>query len=88
MNHYKFYAKPFVTNVFSSAEAETYGIFHITKKSIPIFHLLIHTGYPQEQPTPICTDNITSKGFVNRNMQMKMSKTWDMQLHWLHDRQK
>ena len=43
--------------------------------------------HPQMQPTPIRTDNSTSAGFVNRNMQMKASKTWDMQLHWLRDSQ-
>ena len=26
-------------------------------------------------------------GFVNKKMQMKASKTWDMQLHWLRDKE-
>lgn len=67
--------------VSSAVEAETYGTFHNAKFSIPIVHLLTHMGHPQEQPTLICTDNSTSAGFVNCNMQMKQSKTWDMQLH-------
>ena len=44
-------------------------------------------GHKQNQPTPIRTDNSTSAGFVNKNMQMKHSKTWDMQLHWLRDKE-
>ena len=44
-------------------------------------------GHKQNQPTPIRTDNSTSAGFVNKNMQMKHSKTWNMQLHWLRDKE-
>ena len=40
-------------------------------------------GHPQKQPVPLRTDNSTSSGFVNKNIQMRQSKTWDMQLHWL-----
>ena len=43
--------------------------------------------HPQINPIPIRTDNSTSVGFVNKNMQMKASKTWDMQLHWLRDKE-
>ena len=73
--------------VTSAAEAETRGVFHNTKKSIPIVHTLNHMGHKQQQPTPIRANNSTAVGFVNRNMQMKQSKTWDMQLHWLRDKQ-
>ena len=35
-------------------------------------------GHLQTNPTPIHTDNSTSMGFVNKKIQMKQSKTWDM----------
>ena len=73
--------------VSSAAEAETHGTFHNAKHSIPIVYILHQMGHPQKQPTPIRTDNSTSSGFVNRNMQMRQSKTWDMQLHWLRDKE-
>ena len=73
--------------VTSVADAETHGVFHNEKQNIPIVHILTHTGHKQRQPIPIRADNSTSVGFVNRNMQMKQSKTWDMQLHWLRDKQ-
>ena len=41
-------------------------------------------GHPQP-PTPIQTDNSTTASFTNKNIQMKKSKYWDMNLHWLHD---
>ena len=44
-------------------------------------------NHPQHGPTKIKTDNSTSVGYVNNNMQMKKSKTWDMQLHWLRDKE-
>ena len=44
-------------------------------------------GHKQNQPTPIQTDNSTSAGFVNKNMQMRHSKAWDMNLHWLRDKE-
>ena len=50
-------------------------------------YIITTMGHPQRQPTPIKSDNSTAVGFVNKNMQMKKSKTWDMQLHWLRDKQ-
>ena len=38
-------------------------------------------------PTPIATDNTTTTGFVHNNMVMKRSKSWDMNLHWLRDKE-
>ena len=73
-------------NVISSAdEAETNGVFHNAKIGVNLRNILISMGHPQP-PTCIRTDNSTSAGFVNRNMQMKRSKSWDMRLHWLRDR--
>ena len=73
--------------VTSAAEAETHGVFHNAKQTIPMVHTLELMGHHQRQPTPIRADNSTAVGFVNKNMQMKQSKTWDMQLHWLRDKQ-
>ena len=42
-------------------------------------------GHPQP-PTVIKTDNSTAVGYVHRTIQQKMSKAWDMQLHWLRDK--
>ena len=61
--------------VTSAAEAETHGVFHNAKQSLRIRHILEQMGHPQLSPTPICTDNSTSAGYVNLNMQMKRSKT-------------
>ena len=73
--------------VTSAAEAETHGVFHNAKQAIPIRHILNAIGHPQIAPTPIKTDNSTSAGYVNNNMQLKKSKTWDMYLHWLRDKE-
>ena len=74
--------------VTSAAEAETYGVFHNTKQTLPLRHILEELGHKQNKPTSIITDNSTSAGYVNKNMQMKRSKTWDMHLHWLRDKEK
>ena len=73
--------------VSSAAEAETYGVFYNAKMALVIIHLLTQMGHLQTDPTPIRADNSTSVGFVNKNIQMKQSKTWDMQLHWLRDKE-
>ena len=74
--------------VTSAAEAETHGVFHNAKQTIPIRHILEELGHKQLKPTPIKTNNSTAAGYVNKNMQMKRSKTWDMHLHWLRDKTK
>ena len=65
-----------------------YELFHSTKQSLPIRHILEELGHKQIHPTPNKTDNSTSVGYVNKNIQMKRSKTWDMHLHWLRDKEK
>jgi hypothetical protein len=69
----------------SAAEAETGGIFHNAQIAIPIRTLLHALGHPQS-PTPIKTDNSTSKGFIYDNIHQKRSKSWDMRYYWLRDR--
>ena len=44
-------------------------------------------GHPQPL-TIIKNDNSTAVGFTNKNIQLKQSKSWDMNLHWLQDREK
>ena len=73
--------------VASAAEAETNGLFHNARESLPIRHTLIGMGHPQP-PTPIKTDNSTAISFIQSNIKQKRSKAWDMHLHWLRNREK
>ena len=75
------------TVVSSAAEAETHGVFHNAKIGVNIRHILIEMGHRQP-PIPIMTDNSTAAGFSNNNIQLKKSKSWDMNLHWLRDRER
>ena len=72
--------------VSSAAEAETHGVFHNAKIGVNLRHLLEAMGHKQP-PTPLATDNSTTAGFVNKNIQLKKSKSWDMNMHWLRDRE-
>ena len=72
--------------VASAAEAETAGLFQNAQLVVCIRRCLIALGHPQP-PTPIKTDNSTSAAFVNRKMRQKRSKSWDMKLYWLVDKQ-
>ena len=69
----------------SAAEAETTGIFHNKKVSIPIRNLLQALDHLQP-PTPIKTDNSTSNGFIHDSIHQHRSKFWDMRYYWLKDR--
>ena len=71
--------------VASAAEAETGGLFHNARTTIPIRQALETLGHPQP-PTPIKTDNTTAKHFVTKTLRQKKSKSWDMRYHWLRDR--
>jgi len=76
-----------IRNVVSSAaEAETNGLFHNAREAIPIRQMLIGMGHPQP-PTPIKTDNSTALSFIRSNIKQKKSKSWDMHLNWLRDRE-
>ena len=72
--------------VTSAAEAETKGVFQNAKTVIALRNLLKQIGHSQP-PTTIHTDNSTTVGFVNKNIQMKRSKSWDMNFHWLRDKE-
>ena len=67
-------------------QAETNGVFHNAKVALPLRQTLIEMGHPQP-PTIIHTDNSTTHGFANKNIQLKKSKSWDMNLHWLRNQE-
>ena len=72
--------------VTSAAEAETKGVFNNAKTALGMRNLLIGMNHPQPK-TRIMTDNSTAAGFVNNNINLKQSKSWDMNLHWLRDQE-
>ena len=72
--------------VSSAAEAETMGKWCNAKEGVAIIPYLIGLGH-QQAPTPLKTDNSTTAAFVNSSMKPKKSKTWDMNMHWLHDKE-
>ena len=53
---------------------------------IPLRNKLIEMGWPQPQ-TPIQTDNSTSVVFTNKTIVNKATKSADMKLWWLRDRE-
>ena len=72
--------------VSSAAEAETTGTFCNAKEGVAILPSLIGIGHKQP-PTPLKTENSTTDGFVNSSMKPKKSKTWDMNMYWLRDKE-
>ena len=42
-------------------------------------------GHPQP-PTPVKTDNLTSKGILTNLVKPAKSKSWDMKHHWISDK--
>ena len=73
--------------VLSAAKAETNAFFQNVKITVSLRHLLTELGHPQQKPIIINNDNSTAARFANKNMQMKKSKSWDMSLHWLRERE-
>ena len=69
-----------------AAEAETAAIFHNAQQAVPI-RIILQALDHQQPPTPVKTDNLTAQGFIQDNIHMKKSKSWDMRYHWLRDRQ-
>ena len=62
------------------------ALFITAKKMIPLRHTLIEMVWPQPQ-TPIQTYNSTSVGFTNKTIVKKATKSSDMKLWWLRDRE-
>ena len=71
--------------VTSAAKVETTGVFRNANMEFPLRRLLQRMGHKQPSTT-IRTDNKTTTVFIKNDIQMKKSKSWDMHLHWLHDR--
>ena len=70
----------------SAAEAEMAALFITAKKMIPLVNTLIEMGWPKPQ-TPIQTDNSTAVGVTNKTIVNKATKSSDMKLWWLRDRE-
>ena len=70
----------------SAVETEMVALFITAKKMIPLRHTLIDMGWPQPQ-TPIQADNSTEVVFTNKTMANKYTKSSDMKLWWLRDRE-
>ena len=70
----------------SAAEAEMAALFITAKKMITLRNTLIGMGWPHPQ-TPIQKDNSTAVGFTNKTIVNKATKSSDMKLWWLRDRE-
>ena len=56
------------------------------KECVAILPSLLVLGHKQP-PTPLKIDNSTTDVFVNSSMKPKKSKTWDMNMNWLRDKE-
>ncbi len=72
----------------SAAEAELGALYINAREAIPMRQLLKEMGHKQPK-TPIQTNNSTTLGVVNNNIQPRRTKAMDMRFHWLrcHDSQ-
>ena len=70
----------------STADSEMGGLFHNAQTIQHIQVLLEAIGHKQP-PTPLKIDNSTAYAFMNKSLQQKKSKSWDMKMHWLQDKQ-
>ena len=70
----------------SAAEAKFRALYVNSREAVPQRTLLKEMGHPQPE-TPTQTDNTTSLGVVNNNIQPRRSKAMDMLFHWLRDRE-
>ena len=69
----------------SAAEAESGGSFMNATEAVPFRTTLEELGWKQP-PTPIITDNSTTKGITKKTIKQKRSKAMDMRFYWLRDR--
>ena len=76
-----------IKNVMASeTEAEMAALYITYKKMIPLRNTLIEMGLPQPN-FPIQTYNSTAVGFINKTIFKKSTKSADMKLWWLRDRE-
>ena len=71
--------------VTSAEEAETKGVFFKCKTIAS--HTLHFNCYETSSTPPIATYKTTTTGFAHNNMVMKRSTSWDINLHWLRDKE-
>ena len=69
----------------SAAEAEIGAIFINVREAVPQRMTLIEMGQPQLR-TPTQTDNSTAHSVVTNNVQIRRTKSVDIQFHWLRCR--
>ena len=70
----------------SAAEAEIVALYVTAKNMIPMHHTLVEMGWPQHQ-IPIQTDNSIAVEFTNKTIVNKSTKSSDMKLWWVRDRE-
>ena len=70
----------------SVAEAEMAALYITAKKMIPLRNTLIKMSWQQPR-SPIQIDNSTAVGFTNKIIVNKPTKSADMKLWWLRDRE-
>ena len=72
--------------VTSAASAEIGALFINTRQAIPAHRLLEEIGHKQPA-TPTKSDNTTALGFVTKNLNPKATKSEDMNLWFLRDKE-
>jgi hypothetical protein len=70
----------------AASEAEIGALFHNGQETVHFRQILHEIGRPQNQATPITTDNSTADGFANKRTKIKRSKAIDMRFYWVQDR--
>jgi hypothetical protein len=76
-----------IKHVISSAtEAELAGLYIMAREAVYIRIVLEEMGHKQP-PTPLQTDIAMAEAVTNGKMQPKCTKSMDMKLHWLRDRE-
>eukprot|EP00804_Cyclotella_cryptica_P002425 CCRYP_004108-RA/>CCRYP_004108-RA protein AED:0.38 eAED:0.38 QI:0/0/0/1/0/0/2/0/125 len=76
-----------VAQIIKAAGAKLGCLFIYAKKAVLIKISLEELGHKQPS-TPIHTNNSTACGLVNHEVELKTTKTMDMQFYWLKDRKK
>ena len=75
-----------IKSVMASVADSKMSVLYITAKNmVPLRNTLIEMGWPQPK-SPIQTDNSTAVGFTNKTIVNKATKSADMKLWWLRDR--
>jgi len=72
--------------VCAASEAEYGSLFKNGQAAAPLRYTLADLGHPQQQPTPITTDNSVAAGIANDTVTQRRSKATDMRFHWIRDR--